>query len=60
MIQLSRNQREGRYAGRFRGRDKRTHWVPEIIGLSKAEWKLHIERTKKKADEMFKALNEDN
>ena len=60
MIQLSRNQREGRYAGRFKGQNRRTWWVPEIIGLSKAEWKLHIERTKKKADEMFKALNEDN
>jgi len=47
MIQLSRNQREGRYAGRFRGRDKRTHWVPRSIGLSKAQWKLHLSTTQK-------------
>ncbi len=56
MIQLSRNQREGRYAGRFLGRDKRTHWVPFSIGLSKALWKLHVERNRHKSMEVFKEL----
>jgi hypothetical protein len=56
MTQQSRNQREGRYAGRFKGQNRRTWWVPEIIGLSKAQWKLHVEHNKKKSMEVFKEL----
>lgn len=54
MIQLSRNQREGRYAGRFKGQNRRTHWVPESTGLSKTLWKLHIAHNNKKSGAIMK------
>jgi len=55
---MSRNQREGQYAGKWRGTHRRTKCVQQMLWVSAARYQRFLLAVNARAAELHKLLNE--